>query len=140
MSTRRVPVRSSALFVAVGLCAVAATSSNARACLEIFGQEVTESDRRPSLAYEQTLIVYDADKRREHFVRDVVFSASREPFGFVVPTPARPEVAKVKKSPFPKLRDSFPFRWVNPERVARLASAGAGDSVEVLEVTRVGQF
>jgi hypothetical protein len=89
VSTRRVPVRSSALLVAAGLCAVAATSSNAHACLEIFGQEVSESDRRPSLAYEQTLIVYDAEKRREHFVREVVFSASREPFGFVVPTPSR---------------------------------------------------
>jgi hypothetical protein len=140
MSTLCVRARSSLLLVAAGLCAVAATSSNAHACLEIFGPEVSESDRRPSLAYEQTLIVYDADKRREHFVREVVFSASREPFGFVVPTPSRPEVAKVKQSPFATLRESFPFRWVNPERIARLASAGAGDSVEVLEVTRVGRF
>src|SRR5262249_43589386 len=140
MSTRRVQVRSSALFFAVGLCAVASTSSNTRACLEIFGQEVTESDRRPSLAYEQTLIVYDAERRREHFVREVVFSASREPFGFVVPTPSRPEVAKVKKSPFPKLRDEFPFRRPHPG--GRVAAAGTvevllQDSVEVLEVTRV---
>ena len=124
----------------MGLCAVAATRSNAHACLEIFGQEVSESDRRPSLAYEQTLIVYDAEKRREHFVREVVFSASRDPFGFVVPTPSRPEVAKIKKSPFAKLRDEFPFRRPHPERVARLAAAGMGDSVEVLEVTRVGRF
>ncbi len=140
MSTRWVSVRSLALLVVAGVCAVAGASTDARACIEVFGQEVSESDRRPSLAYEQTLIVYDAEKRREHFVREVVFSASREPFGFVVPTPARPEVAKVKKSPFAKLRESFPFRWVNPERVARLASAGADESVEVLEVTRVGRF
>jgi len=140
MSTRWVSVRGSALLAAAGLCAVAGASTDARACIEVFGQEVSESDRRPSLAYEQTLIVYDAEKRREHFVREVVFSASREPFGFVVPTPARPEVAKVKKSPFPKLRDLFPFRWVNPERVARIASVGADDSVEVLEVTKVGRF
>jgi hypothetical protein len=140
VSTRWVPVRSSALLVTAGLCAVAATSSNAHACLEIFGQEVSESDRRPSLAYEQTLIVYDAEKRREHFVREVVFSAAREPFGFVVPTPSRPEVANVKKSPFAKLRDEFPFRRPHPEPGGRLAAAGMGDSVEVLEVTRVGRF
>ena len=97
-----------------------------------------QRERSPtSLAYEQTLIVYDAEKRREHFVREVVFSASREPFGFVVPTPARPEVAKVKKSPFPKLRD-------HSRSAGRIRSGWRGspppdgDSVEVLEVTRVG--
>jgi hypothetical protein len=131
--------RGSALLVAAGLCAVAAASPNARACA-LFGREAPESERRPSLAYEQTLIVYDAEKHREHFVREVVFQEAREPFGFVVPTPARPEVAKVAKSPFAKLREEFPFRWVNPERVARLAAAGMEDSVEVLEVTRVGRF
>jgi hypothetical protein len=135
-----VPVRSAASLVAACLCAVAATSSDARACAEIFSREISESDRRPSLAYEQALILYDAEKRREHFVREVVFSASRAPFGFVVPTPSRPEVAKVEKSPFAKLRDKFSFRRPHPERVARVASAGADDSVEVLEVTRVGRF
>src|ERR1043165_6357879 len=133
MSTRWVSVRGSALLAAAGLCAVAGASTDARACIEVFGQEVSESDRRPSLAYEQTLIVYDAEKRREHFVREVVFSASRQPFGFVVPTPSRPEVAKVKKSPFAKLRDEFPFRRPHPG--GRVAAAGMEDSVEVLEVT-----
>jgi hypothetical protein len=132
-------MRARALLVAAGLCAVAAPRSDARACA-LFGREVSESDRRPSLSYEQTLIVYDAEKHREHFVREVVFQEAREPFGFVVPTPARPEVAKVAKSPFAKLREEFPFRWVNPDRVARVAAAGMGDDVQVLEVTRVGRF
>jgi len=130
-------MRASVFLVAAGLCAVAATSSNARACAEF---EVAESDRHPSLAYEQTLILYDAEKHREHFVREVVFTESRQPFGFVVPTPTRPEVAKVKKSPFAKLREEFPFHWINPERIPRVAAAGFGDDVEVLEVTRVGRF
>ena len=129
-----------ALVVAAGLCAIAAPRSSARACAEFGSREVSESERRPSLAYEQTLIVYDAEKHREHFVREVVFQQAREPFGFVVPTPTRPEVAKVNKSPFAKLRESFPFRWVNPERLARLASADMEDSVKVIEVTKVGRF
>jgi hypothetical protein len=129
--------RGSALLLAAGLGAIAATGSDARACIEFFNAEVSESERRPSLAYEQTLILYDAEKRREHFVREVVFSASPEPFGFVVPVPARPEVAKVEKSPFAKLRESFSF--YGPERVARLADAGS-DTVQVLEVTKVGRF
>ncbi len=133
--------RGSALLLATGLCASTARSPDALACAELFGREVSESERRPSLAYEQTLILFDAEKRREHFVREVVFSAAPEPFGFVVPTPARPEVAKIKKSPFAKLRESFPFRWVNPERLVRIAAADMGDdSVKVLEVTKVGRF
>ena len=92
-------MRASALLVAAGLCASAATSSDARACAELFTREVAESERRPSLAYEQTLIVYDAAKRREHFVREVVFSESREPFGFVVPTPARPGGGQAREEP-----------------------------------------
>jgi hypothetical protein len=133
--------RARALVLAAGFCAVATPRSTARACAEMFNARVSESDRRPSLAYEQTLIVYDAEKHREHFVREVVFQESREPFGFVVPTPTRPEVAKVKKSPFAKLRETFPFEWVNPERLVRLASSDMEDaSVKVIEVTRVGRF
>jgi hypothetical protein len=47
----------------------------ARACGGFFTPRVVESNRRPSLAYEQTLIVYDDNARREHFVREVVFRA-----------------------------------------------------------------
>lgn len=131
--------RASAVLLAAGLGAVAATSSDARACAEVFARDVAESERRPSLAYEQTVILYDAEKRREHFIREVVFSEAPAPFGFVVPTPARPEVGKLKKSPFAKLRESFPFH--GPERVVRLADADSdAASVKVLEVTKVGRF
>lgn len=138
--------RGPALLIAAGVCASAAASSDARACAEFESREVTESDRRPSLAFEQTLIVYDAEKHREHFVREVVFQESRQPFGFVVPTPARPEVAKVKKSPFAKLREEFPFRSLRGVRsgsgrvAGTLEELGMEDSVEVIEVTRVGRF
>ena len=134
-----------AVLFAAGLGVIGARTPDARACAEVFGgRAVAESERRPSLAYEQTLILFDAAKRREHFVREVVFRASREPFGFVVPTPARPEVAKVKKSPFPTLREEFPFRRPprNSGRVAGIVSGdgASGASVEVLDVTKVGKF
>jgi hypothetical protein len=139
----------SRVFVQAGLLAAALGAGvvaipEARACGGFFSRAALESDRRPSLAYEQTLIVFDAEKQREHFVREVVFRASREPFGFVVPTPSRPEVAKVKKSPFAKLREAFPFRRPpsHSRGTGRIAAIGAydGDGVEVLEVTKVGRF
>jgi hypothetical protein len=104
-------------------------------------------ERRPSLAYEQALIVYDPKTATEHFIREVAFRGGASSFGFVVPTPARPEVAKVDKSPFPVLRDAFHFEKLLLQGLrggggAMHAGAGAGASrgVTVLEVTQVGSF
>src|SRR5436190_7570861 len=42
--------------------------------------------RRPSLAYEQVLLLFDEKNEIEHFVRSISFRAEDHPFGFVVPT------------------------------------------------------
>ncbi len=118
------------------------------ACGGMFMKQAWSDERRPSLSYEQTLIVHDAEQGREHFVREVVFRASREPFGFVVPTPARPEVARVKQSPFERLRMNYPFHQNRISSGLGALGEGAGSGapggstrgVQVLEVTKVGSF
>jgi hypothetical protein len=65
--------------------------------------------RRPSLAYEQVLLLHDPATEQEHFIRSVTFRTEARPFGFVVPTPSRPTVAEIKANPFPALRESYPF-------------------------------
>jgi len=136
-----------ALLLAAGAAALLVAPA-AEACGGMFMKRAWSDERRPSLAYEQTLIVHDADKGREHFVREVVFRASRETFGFIVPTPSRPEVARVKKSPFERLRTFYPF---HENRIpAGLGQLGGGSGsgteggrprgVQVLEVTKVGSF
>ncbi len=117
----------------------------AQACGGFFSRKALEGNRRPSLAYEQTLIVFDAERRREHFVREVVFRTAHEAFGFVVPTPGRPEVAAVKHSPFVELRSSFPVEQTKGGlRVAAagggLGSPGGSGGVRVLDVAKVGSF
>src|SRR5262245_1813871 len=107
--TRLLPVARAAYIAAALVAVLCSLPSPADACGGFFSRAAIEGQRRPSLAYEQTLIVFDAEKRREHFVREVVFERAREPFGFVVPAPARPEVATVEKSPFADLRASYPF-------------------------------
>jgi hypothetical protein len=110
--------------------------------VEACGGFFARSGARPSLAYEQVLILHDPRTGTEHFVREVAFRAGSQPFGFVVPTPSRPEVAKVEKSPFGALRDAFPFR-------VQLGSLGFGSGhgrlggaagVTVLDVAKVGSF
>jgi len=112
----------------------------AQACGGFFSQRTGE---RPSLAYEQTLIVFDDQKRQEHFVREVVFRKGNQPFGFVVPTPSRPEVFPVEKSPFKALNEQFPFFEPASESFGASVAGGLtgrAASVEVLDVKRVGSF
>ncbi|MBX7080216.1 MAG: DUF2330 domain-containing protein [Nannocystaceae bacterium] len=136
------------LVAASGLGALAVTIDPARvqACGGFFTKRLT-AERRPSLAYEQVVIVHDAAKNREHFIREVAFRRAQEPFGFVVPTPTRPEVDKVHPSLLKDFRIDFPF-----ESIARgLGIVGmgygtgsgvgfGGRGVTVLEEKKVGSF
>ncbi|MFO7562974.1 MAG: DUF2330 domain-containing protein [Enhygromyxa sp.] len=113
----------------------------ADACGSFFRSKRASSEQTPSLAREKVLLIHDAELGRQHFVREVAFVRAREPFGFVVPTPTKPEVAEVKTTPFTKLRALFPFSPSSRGPQAR-SGRGAGGSagVEVLEVAKVGSF
>lgn len=155
--TRALAARSRWARAALALVTLAALGSlaplfapeHAAACGAFFRESVPVA-RRPSLQHEQVLIVHDEAAGRQHFVRELAFVAGTEPFGFVVPTPARPEVAKVATSPFVKLRDAFPFEPPKPDTKARGGGIGLGDvggfgyggssGVRVLEVKKVGSF
>jgi hypothetical protein len=121
----------------VGLCAF---SSDARPCGAFVSRDVKTV---PSLAVEQSLIVFDEAKQLEHFVRQVAIRDPSPGFGFVVPTPERPEVAKVAVSPFEKLAKSFPVS--SGLRAAGTRGGGMGGgapraAVQVLSRERVGSF
>jgi hypothetical protein len=101
----------------------------------------------PAIQQEQVLIVYDSEKKQQHFVREVSFEAGDGEFGFIVPTPKKPEVAAAK-SPFKALREAYPFEK-QPRAVAggppgskgaRGEGAGGAAPVQVLSVQRVGKF
>jgi hypothetical protein len=98
----------------------------------------------PSLAVEQTLIVFDPDKELEHFVRQIAIRDPSPGFGFVVPVPEQPTVAKVKVDPFEKLVRSFPLgsrfslgSGGGAPGGSRAAGAGA---VTVVSREKVGSF
>ena len=102
----------------------------------------------PSLQVEQVLVIHDPVKEEEHFIRQLSFRDAKEPFGFVVPTPSRPTVAKVATSPFAGLAKRFPpERWSGlrlglgggaaPSRGGRVVAAAP---VTVLSKERIGSF
>jgi hypothetical protein len=106
-----------------------------------------DPEKHPSLAHEQVLLIHDATRERQHFIRKITFREASEPFGFVVPTPARPEVAEVTTSPFARL-DHF-FRFAAPPQAAETDAnpkgfgrghGRLGGGVAVVEVKEIGSF
>lgn len=95
----------------------------------------------PDLSVERVLIVFDPEGRKEHFVREVRFDRVSTRFAFIVPTPARPEVEKVDRSPFDTLASQYPFS--PPPEVPSNAKSAPPEQragVSVLDVKRVGSF
>ncbi len=121
-----------------------------RACGGFFARRSTTSTVTvPSLQVEQVLILHDAEKEQEHFIREIVFRDAKEPFGFVVPTPSQPTVAKVDKSPFAALAARFPPEPDPPLRLGAgggMGSTGSGPggsaarTVTVISQERIGSF
>ena len=100
-----------AVAVMVLACVAVTSSQDADAC------GVPRGGDKPPPYLAEELVLNDDDGEVEHFVREFRFAGADEHFGFVVPTPTRPKVAKVEKSPFPALRRAFPY--VAPREVAR---------------------
>ena len=133
-----------ALLASLGCAAlIASDASDANAC----GMFVPSLDQLlgtlPKLAVEQVLIVHDADTKTEHFIREIRVDRGATSFGFVVPVPGKPEVARVAQEPFKALRAELPL---DAPRAAGgppgSASKGApeGGGVTVLSEQRIGNF
>lgn len=139
-------MKSLSLVMATTALALLAPRS-ADACGGFFKRTTTKTV--PSLQVEQVLAIYDPAKEQEHFIRQLAFRNAKEPFGFVVPTPSRPTVAKVDGSPFAELAKRF-----SPEQGFGLmglglgggagsghgATRGAQPKVTVLSKERIGSF
>lgn len=119
-------------------------AARAEACA-LFGRP---SAPIPSIQVENVLVVHDPVARREHFYREIVFRDADAHFGFVVPVPSLPAVARVERPPFERLAELYP-----PEPVPKsigvgglgMVGHGAGlgrgaGNVMVVSVQKVGSF
>ena len=111
------------------------TTRSATACV-ILGGGTTK------VAGEEVLIAWDAASHTEHFVRHLSFRDASHDFGFLVPTPTRPELAEANDSIFTSLFDLY-HRVMRSHAIPtnadgmRTAEASAVMPVQVLEHRQV---
>lgn len=133
---------------AAGFVFAIAGVSIAHACGMFRGVAVAP-EKRPSLSREKVVLVYDAEKKTEHFIREIAFARADTSFGFVVPVPSRPTVAKLEDEElFTSLRALFKYEDLfgligrgSGSGYGKGSGAGfGGGGVTVEEVRRVGSF
>src|SRR6516165_6284836 len=69
------------------------------------------------IAEESAIIVWDAKARVEHFIRRASFHSTGKDFGFLVPTPAKPELSEVADSVFDQLEQATKPELVEKDEV-----------------------
>jgi Uncharacterized protein conserved in bacteria (DUF2330) len=93
------------------------------------------------LASEKTIVVWDAEKKTEHFLRKPVFEGDPKDFGFLVPTPVVPEVAKVDARVFAEMEALVPAPATATAGGGVGGGVGRGGGAVVVEQTvRLGDF
>lgn len=97
---------------------------------------------------ECAIIVWDAASKTEHFIRRASFNTEAASFGFLVPTPSRPELAEADDRAF----QEFAYLTAPPVRQATAPSTGCGcgatkyagmataEKVDVMEQKRVAGY
>ena len=75
---------------------------------------------------ETALIVWDAEHQVEHFIRKATFETAANHFGYLVPTPTKPELAEAKDAIFSTLvKITLPPRPKGQARIRRTAASGS---------------
>ena len=117
-------------------------------------------DATTSISSELAVIIHDSATKTEHFIRMANFQSTSNNFGFMVPTPTKPELAVASGDLFASLVDITKQRTVvqyrakelefgcgSPEvdfsRVGsaiKVSASGSERSVQVVEQKRVGDY
>jgi Uncharacterized protein conserved in bacteria (DUF2330) len=116
-------------------------------------------DERVDVSYEEAVIVWDEATKTEHFIRRATFQGDAYDFGFLVPTPNRPQLEEADGGMFgdlatltaPKtvyetreVKEEVDFGCAKPtdrhETAGEALPAKAAGGVAVLEQKRVGDL
>jgi hypothetical protein len=103
------------------------------------------------IADENAIVVWDSASQTEHFIRRASFKTEAADFGFLVPTPAKPELAEASDTAFTELaRITAPKVETRPRATSSGCSLGCSaeksaamppeNAVRVLEEKRVAGY
>jgi len=98
------------------------------------------------IANESALIIWDADTKTEHFIRRATFDTKADDFGFLVPTPTKPNLGEahdytfkmLEKITAPEERTSLVI--MRPGEHGAASPNERADTIEVVETKRLGDF
>lgn len=99
------------------------------------GQPVTFGDQ-------SNIIVWNAETKTEHFVRNAYFDSTAKDFGFIAATPSVPELKEAEKGAFGFLerQKPKPFKFSCSSEVATRGGPSATSTVETLQQVEVGEY
>ncbi|NUP14485.1 MAG: DUF2330 domain-containing protein [Polyangiaceae bacterium] len=112
---------------------------------------------RVRIADEEAIVLWDAKTKTQHFIRRASFASTSADFGFLVPTPSKPELGEIDNGIFDRLAQRLQPRIVHDpgeleieagsfflslfwggEKSAALPSAQEPAPVRILETAAVG--
>jgi len=96
--------------VLIGLFFFAAP--RAEACCSVGPPPNESAPFAPRIADQDVIIVWDESARTEHFIRRASFVTGQQNFGFLVPTPTKPELGEVGDSAFDRFTET-----IKPEEI-----------------------
>ncbi|MCI0460564.1 MAG: DUF2330 domain-containing protein [Gemmataceae bacterium] len=90
---------------------------------------------KPVVNADQTvIIIWDAVNKVQHFIRKASFKSEADDFGFLIPTPAEPELAESGNDAFPYL-----FKLTEPETITRPRPSGVSCGCSKSEMKKEAQ-
>jgi hypothetical protein len=111
--------------------AVGAAAASSFACCMAFGEDPV------TLQGETAIIVWDAKRKRQHFIRQAEFGGEARHFGFIVPTPTQPEIDEAEEAAFERL---YRYDRALVRRRSPVPPAASADEPMILEQIRVGDY
>lgn len=141
-------IASGTLLALVPLLGWYATPETSQGCASVWRQKDADT---VTIAEESAIIVWDAAKRTQHFIRWARFDTPAPDFGFLVPTPTVPKLKEVADAGFTLIEEVIRPRRVEATEwllqpmccvfsCSKSAWVDKAPSVRVLDSQRVGGF
>jgi len=101
--------RFSVIALLIGCFASSTSTPTAESCCPVYpsGKPVVNADQ-------SVIIIWDAATKTQHFIRKASFKSDASDFGFLIPSPSKPDLDEAGNEAFPSLQ-----KLTEPERIKR---------------------